>query len=92
MKTEPVNLEKKAKELRKAVFKSICLGGGGHIAGSLSVIEILTVLYHGILRLDPKIPHDPERDRFILSKGHAALSLYAILADKKTRGDRGYLE
>jgi len=77
-----MDLKKKVEELRKAVFKSICNGGGGHIAGSLSIIEILIVLYHKILKVDPQRPRDPSRDRFILSKGHAGVALYAILADK----------
>jgi transketolase len=82
MKDEHVNLEKKAIELRKNIFKSICLAGGGHIAGSLSAVEILEVLYNGILRIDPGDPDAPDRDRFILSKGHAGVSLYAVLAEK----------
>jgi transketolase len=45
-------------------------------------VEILTVLYHQVLRVDPDNPKDPDRDRFILSKGHASVALYAILADK----------
>ncbi len=77
-----MDLKKKAGELRKAVFKSICNGGGGHIAGSLSIIEILIVLYYKILKINPQKPKDPSRDRFILSKGHAGVALYAMLADK----------
>lgn len=77
-----MDFKKKAKELRKVVFESICNGGGGHIAGSLSIIEILIVLYHKILKIDPQKPKDPSRDRFILSKGHAGVALYAVLADK----------
>lgn len=77
-----MDLQKKSNELRKVVFECICRGGGGHIAGSLSIAEILTVLYYKALNIDPKNPKDPERDRFILSKGHAAVALYAILADR----------
>jgi len=76
------DLSQKAKEIRKSVFKTICNGGGGHLTGSLSIVEILTVLYNSILRIDPKKLKDPNRDRFILSKGHAGVSLYAVLADK----------
>lgn len=76
------DLEKIAKELRKAILKTICNGGGGHIPASLSIVEILTVLYHRILNIDPAKPKDAERDRFILSKGHAGVALYAILAQK----------
>jgi transketolase len=52
----------------------------GHIGGDFSVADILAVLYGEILRVDPEHPHDPNRDRFIMSKGHAAVSLYATLA------------
>lgn len=76
------NLEKKVKELRRDVFDCICHGGGGHIPGSLSVIDILAVLYYKILNINPSSPRDPARDRFILSKGHAGVALYAVLADK----------
>jgi transketolase len=76
------NLEKEARDLRKTVFNCICSSSGGHIASSLSIIEILVVLYHRILRIDPDNPKAPDRDRFILSKGHAGVSLYAILADQ----------
>lgn len=77
-----IDAVKKAKEIRKSVLRAICDGGGGHIPASLSIVEILTVLYNGILKVDPKNPKDPERDVFILSKGHAGVSLYAVLADK----------
>lgn len=76
------DLYQKTRELRRATFKTICKGGGGHIPGSLSIAEILTVLYYDILNVDPKNPQDPQRDRFILSKGHACVALYAVLADK----------
>lgn len=75
-------LEEKAKLARKVIFKTICRGGGGHIASSLSIVEILVVLYNRILKIDPNDPRDPLRDRFILSKGHAGVALYAVLADK----------
>ncbi|UCD16140.1 MAG: transketolase [Candidatus Omnitrophota bacterium] len=77
-----MDLQEKAKELRKIIFKTICNGGGGHIPGSLSIAEILTVLYCKIMNIDPKNPDDPRRDRFILSKGHACVALYAILAER----------
>lgn len=76
------DLKAKAKELRKTIFKTICDGGGGHIPASLSIVEILTVLYYNILKINPKNPSDPDRDRFILSKGHAGVALYAVLADR----------
>lgn len=78
-----IDLDKKADELRKTTFKTICDGGGGHIAASLSIVEILTVIYYGnILNINPENYKDPERDRFILSKGHACVTLYTILAEK----------
>lgn len=77
-----LDLEEKSKELRKIILRTICKGGGGHIPASLSIVEILTVLYYNILKIDPANLKDPLRDRFILSKGHAGVALYAILADK----------
>lgn len=82
LQVELEDLQEKAKELRKTIFKTICKGGGGHIPGSLSIVEILAVLYYRILRIDHRNPEDSGRDRFILSKGHAGVALYAILADK----------
>lgn len=79
---ETIDLKEKAKELRKIVWKTICKGAGGHIPASLSIIEILAVLYYEIMDISPQNPKDPQRDRFILSKGHAGVALYAILADK----------
>lgn len=77
-----MDLKEKARELRKTIFVTICKGGGGHIPAALSIVDILTALYNGILKVDPKRLNDPERDRFILSKGHASVALYAVLADK----------
>lgn len=76
------NLAQKTKDLRRTILKTICKGGGGHIPASLSIVEILAILYNGILRVEPQKINDPNRDRFILSKGHACVALYAILADK----------
>ncbi len=81
-KAEVEKLEKIAKDIRKNIFKTICNGGGGHIPASLSIVDILAVLYYHILKIDPKKPDVPARDRFILSKGHACVALYAVLADR----------
>lgn len=54
----------------------------GHVGGSLSVCEILTILYFDRMRIDPANPEDPERDRLVLSKGHAAPMLYRVLAER----------
>lgn len=75
-------LENKVKWVRNKVLEMAVGAGAGHIAPSFSCAEILTVLYYGdILRIKPKQPSWPQRDRFILSKGQAAVALYAILAD-----------
>jgi transketolase len=75
-------LEKKVKWVRNKILEMTVKAGAGHIAPSFSCSEILAVLYYGeILRIRPKNPNWPQRDRFILSKGQAAVALYAILAD-----------
>jgi len=76
------HLEKKATQLRIDVLKTIKHAGAGHIGGSFSSIDILTVLYYHIMKVDPKNSDWEDRDRFVLSKGHIAESLWAILADK----------
>src|SRR4029078_3606360 len=55
---------------------------GGHLGGSLSMVEILTALYFSVMKVDPDRPDDPERDIFLLSKGHGAIGLYATLAER----------
>jgi transketolase len=71
----------KADHIRRATLRLIVSSGIGHLGGSLSCVEILTVLYYHVLRFDPARPQWPERDRFVLSKGHACPTLYAILQD-----------
>ncbi len=75
-------LEDKAKVLRKHIVKMIGEAGSGHPGGSLSVIDIVTALYFEVMKVNPDDPKWPDRDRFILSKGHAAPALYAALAEK----------
>ncbi|HET9015142.1 MAG TPA: transketolase [Thermomicrobiaceae bacterium] len=71
-----------AYRLRREVLEMTTEAGSGHPSSSFSAVEILTELYFGgILRYDPNNPHWPDRDRFILSKGHAAPILYAVLAE-----------
>lgn len=73
-------LEKTALTMRRIIFKTACHAGTGHIAPSLSAVEILTALYFGgVMRYDPKRPEWKERDYLIMSKGHASLALYAAL-------------
>jgi transketolase len=70
-----------AKRLRRHIITMLGKAGSGHPGGSLSAVEILTTLYFKVLRHKPQDPNWPERDRFILSKGHAAPVLYAVLAE-----------
>lgn len=75
-------LEEIARKLRADIVRSTTEAGSGHPSTSLSMVELVTVLYFGgVLRYDPATPHDPERDRFVLSKGHGAPGLYAVLAE-----------
>jgi len=75
-------LPKKARQIRIDILKAIHSAGKGHIGGAYSIVEILVSLYHGnVLKYDPQDPKWPLRDRFILSKGHAGIALYAVLAD-----------
>lgn len=79
-------LQKEAQELRITIIEMIHKAQSGHPGGSLSCVEILTVLYEQVMNIKPEEPDWPDRDRFILSKGHAAPALYAVLAKK------GYFE
>lgn len=74
-------LSQKTKVIRRHIIDMIYEAKSGHVGGSLSCIDILTVLYFHILKHDPKNPNWKDRDRFILSKGHSAPALYAILAE-----------
>jgi transketolase len=87
MSAEPVResvaeLDDRSIYLRRLVVEALEGGGRGHIGAPLSLIEILRVLYDDVLDVRPSEPDWPERDRFILSKGHGCLALYAVLADK----------
>jgi transketolase len=75
-------LRKKSIQIRMDLIKMICEGKAGHTGSSLSNTDILTVLYYGVLKVDPINPKLEDRDRFVLSKGHAVESYYCILADK----------
>lgn len=76
-----IELKERARLLRRHVVEMISRAGSGHPGGSLSAVEIVTTLFFHVLRYDPRNPGWPERDRFILSKGHAAPVLYAALAE-----------
>jgi transketolase len=71
-----------ARLIRGYSVKMTNLEHSGHVGSSLSMAELVAVLYGGILRVDPKNPDWPDRDRFILSKGHAAAGVYAALAER----------
>lgn len=80
-KGEAMELEERAAEIRKMIFKMAYRGGTGHLASAFSITEVLTVLYFGgILNIRPKEPEWKQRDKVILSKGHASLALYSVLA------------
>lgn len=76
-----MNYEQKAKELRAEILKMLFACKSGHPGGSLSCTEMLMSLYYEVMNIDPKNPQKEDRDRFVLSKGHACPTLYAILAD-----------
>ncbi|URA09585.1 transketolase [Thermospira aquatica] len=78
--TEKKRLEEVSKKLRANILMMLTEAGSGHPGGSLSCIDILTYLFLKQMRYDPANPHWPERDRFVLSKGHAAPALYAVLS------------
>ncbi|MDR7610767.1 MAG: transketolase, partial [Armatimonadota bacterium] len=69
-----------AREIRRKAIEMTAAAGSGHTTTALSMAEIIAVLYFSELRVDPSRPEDPDRDRFVLSKGHGAPALYAALA------------
>ena len=75
-------LKKVAARVRKHIIDEVFSASSGHPGGSLSCADILTALYFNEMRVDPNNPKWPERDRFVLSKGHCAPALYAVLAEK----------
>ena len=77
-----MNLTEKAYQIRQDVLDLIYRGKAGHIGGDFSVCDILVTLYYRIMNVGPDKTEDPDRDRFILSKGHSVESLYCILADR----------
>lgn len=79
--SSPAELTEIAKKLRRHIITMTATAGSGHPGGSLSAADIIAALYFSVLRHDPQDPQWPDRDRFILSKGHAAPVLYAALAE-----------
>ena len=77
-----LELKKQANEIRKSIVTAVHGAKSGHPGGSLSAADIYTYLYFAEMNVDPENPKDPNRDRFVLSKGHTAPGLYATLAHK----------
>ena len=75
-------LQSKARTIRRHIVEMVAEAGSGHPGGSLSSADIVTALYFHVMNVDPQNPKWPERDRFVLSKGHAAPVLYAALAER----------
>ena len=80
------SLQETACRVRMGIIEGVAAAKSGHPGGSLSIAEILTYLYFKEMNIDPKDPKMPNRDRFVLSKGHAAPALYSVLAN------RGYFD
>ena len=76
------NLKKISNEIRKNIIEEVYNAQSGHPGGALSSVEILTALYFNQMNIDPERPKDENRDRFVLSKGHASAGLYATLAER----------
>lgn len=79
--TERRRLRAASLRVRESILRIVYESGSGHVGGALSQADILVALYHRCLRFDPARPAWPERDRFVLSKGHGGLGLAAVLAD-----------
>jgi transketolase len=82
--TDPavVSGAERAVRVRESIIEMCASGTGGHLGGGMSLVEILLVLYFDVLGVDPEHPDDPARDLLLLSKGHGALCLYAVLAER----------
>ena len=81
---ERFTLEATCRQVRRDIINMLADASSGHPGGSLSAVEMLVTLYFQKMRVNPANPADPARDRLVLSKGHAAPALYAVL------GERGY--
>ena len=77
-----LELQKMANEVRKDIITEVHSAKSGHPGGSLSAADVFTYLYFEEMNIDPKDPKKPDRDRFVLSKGHTAPGLYAALAER----------
>ena len=79
---ERLSMQLLAADLRIDALTAVHSGKSGHPGGSLSMMDMLAYLYFKVLRADPKAPRDPDRDRFVLSKGHCTPALYAVLSSR----------
>ena len=79
---DKVKLQKMANKVRKGIVTGTHAAGAGHPGGALSAAEVFTYLYFEEMKVDPADPKNPDRDRFVLSKGHTAPGLYAVLANR----------
>ncbi len=80
-KAEWLRLEKKADELRRLTVQTTVWGGSGHIGGAFSAMDAMTILYHRFMKVDVNNPTMEDRDRFVLSKGHAAVGYGPLICD-----------
>lgn len=80
-KDELLRLEEKANQLRHDIVETVFYAGSGHLGGALSMIDAVTILYYHHMKIDRSNPNWEDRDRFILSKGHAGIGFVTILAD-----------
>lgn len=80
-KEEWLRLEKKADELRRLTVQTTVWGGSGHIGGAMSAMDAMTILYHRFMKLDVHDPDMEDRDRFVLSKGHAAVGYAPVICN-----------
>ena len=87
-KQEMLQLKMTATRVRMGIIEATHGGKSGHPGGSLSAADVLTYLYFKEMQIDPQNPQDPDRDRFVLSKGHAAPGLYSVLAPQHEHGSR----
>jgi transketolase len=74
------HLERLARAARRLIVRAIYQAQAGHLGGPLSAVDLLTALYFGVLNVDPARPRWEDRDRFVLSKGHSSIALYAVMA------------
>ena len=79
---QTLELKKIANEVRKGIVTAVHSAKAGHPGGSLSAADIFTYLYFEEMNIDPKNPTDPDRDRFVLSKGHTAPGYYSAMAQR----------